>query len=155
MWTCFLITILTFWVVNWHNKKGIKVIYPHGSKAFKPQIPATRLAMWLNDFEFDVVWTVFQLLLMLHSHISVLWPFCRISVIYEFSFLSIGLKTKPRKSRKIFIFLVFSSQAVSNGFRVFTSLFWSCLTAFSVISVVSVISEFSTWPFNSDIAAEQ
>ena len=33
----------------------IKVIYPQGSKAFKSQIPATRFAMWLNDFEFDVI----------------------------------------------------------------------------------------------------
>ena len=37
-------------------KKGIKLMYPEGSKAFKkPNIPATRLAMWLNDFEFDVI----------------------------------------------------------------------------------------------------
>ena len=35
-------------------------MYPQGSKAFKIQIPATRLAMWLNDFEFSVF--------------SVLWP---------------------------------------------------------------------------------
>ena len=60
--------------------------------------------MWLNDFEFDVIWTAFQLLLKLHSHISVLWPFCRISVISGFPFLRIGLKTKTRKSRKILIF---------------------------------------------------
>ena len=37
------------------TKRESKVIYPEGSKAFKPQIPATRLAMWLNDFEFDVI----------------------------------------------------------------------------------------------------
>ena len=85
-------------------KKDIKLINPGGSKAFKTQIPATRLAMWLNGFEFDVIWAAFQLLLKLHSHISVLWPFCRISVISEFSFLGIGLKTKTRKSRKVFIF---------------------------------------------------
>ena len=24
-------------------------------KGFKPKIPATRSAMWLNDFEFDVI----------------------------------------------------------------------------------------------------
>ena len=62
------------------------------------------LAMWPNDFEFGVIWTAFQLLLKLHSHISVLWPFCRISVIFKFSYLGIGLKTKTRKSRKILIF---------------------------------------------------
>ena len=73
-------------------------------KLLKTQIPATRLAMWLNDFEFDVIWTAFQLFLKLRSHITVLWRFCRISVISEFSFLGIGLNTKTRKSQKIFIF---------------------------------------------------
>ena len=34
--------------------------------------------------------------LKLESHILVLWLFCRISVISEFSFLGIGLKTKTR-----------------------------------------------------------
>ena len=43
-------------------------------------------------------------LLKLHSHFSVIWRFCRISVISEFSFLGEGLKTKTRKSRKISIF---------------------------------------------------
>ena len=54
------------------------------SKAFKIQKPATRLAMWLNNIEFDVIWTAFQLLLKLHSYISVFWPFCRISVCFFF-----------------------------------------------------------------------
>ena len=111
--------------VKTDNQKGIKLIYPQGPKAFKTRVPATRLAMWLNDFEFNVIWTAFQLLLKLHSHISVLWHFCRISVISEFSFLDIGLKTKTRKSRKIFIFLVFSSHTISNGFCVSISLFCS------------------------------
>ena len=62
-------------------KKDIKLINPGGSKAFKTQIPATRLAMWLNGFEFDVIWAAFQLLLKLHSHILVLWP-CKIPVIF-------------------------------------------------------------------------
>ena len=30
-------------------------MYPEESKAFKTQILATRLAMWPNDFEFDVI----------------------------------------------------------------------------------------------------
>ena len=76
------------------TKRESKVIYPEGSKAFKPQIPATRLAMWLNDFEFDVIRTAFQLLLKLHSHISVLWLFRRISVISKFLFSGIGQKNK-------------------------------------------------------------
>ena len=89
---------------NWHNEKDIKLINPGGSKVFKTQIPATRSGMWLSDFELDVVWTAFQLLLKLHSHISVLWPFCKIPLTSGFSFLGIGLKTRIRKSRKIFIF---------------------------------------------------
>ena len=54
--------------------------------------------------------------LKLHSHITVLWCFCRISLIYEFLFLGVGLKTKTRKSSKIFAFFFFSFQAISNGF---------------------------------------
>ena len=38
------------------------------------------------------------------SYFSILGGLCRISVISEFSFLGIGLKTKTRKSRKIFMF---------------------------------------------------
>ena len=74
------------------------------SKDFQTQIPTVWLAMWLNDFDFDVIWRAFQPFLNLHSHITVLWRFCRISVISEFSFLGIGLKTKTWKSRKISIF---------------------------------------------------
>ena len=66
--------------------------------------------MWLNHFENNVIWAVFKLFLKLHSHITVLWRFCRISVISEFSCLSIGLKTKTRKSREISIFIVYKIQ---------------------------------------------
>ena len=45
-----------------------------------------------------------SLVLKVHSHISVLWRSCRISVIYKFSFLGARLKTKSWKSRIIFIF---------------------------------------------------
>ena len=60
--------------------------------------------MWLNHFENDVTWTALQLFLKLHSHITVLRRFCRISEISKFSFLGLGLKTKTRKSRKISVF---------------------------------------------------
>ena len=53
---------------------------------------------------FDIIWTTFQLILKQHCYVSVLWPFCRISVIFGFSFLGIDLKTKTQKLRKIFIF---------------------------------------------------
>ena len=39
--------------------------------------------MCLNGFKFDIISTVFQLLLKLHSHILVLWHFFRISLISE------------------------------------------------------------------------
>ena len=86
------------------SKNSLNLIYLEGLKAFKTQIAAAWLAMWLNHFEIDVVLTAFQLFLELHSHISVLWRFCKISVISEFSFLGVRLKTKTRKPRKIFIF---------------------------------------------------
>ena len=66
------------------NKKGLNLKNPEGSKVFKSQIPATWLTMWLNDFECDHIWSAIQLLLKLHSHISVLLRFCRISKITEF-----------------------------------------------------------------------
>ena len=65
------------------NEKGLKLENPEGSKVLKPKTPDTWLAMSQNGFEFDVIWTAFQLFLKLHSHISVLWCFCRISVIFR------------------------------------------------------------------------
>ena len=58
-----------------NKMESIKLINLEGSKAFQTLIPATRLAMWLNDFEFDVIKTAFHLLLKLYSHILVLWLF--------------------------------------------------------------------------------
>ena len=86
------------------SKNGLNLIYSEGLKAFKTQIAAAWLAMWLNHFVIDVVWTVFQLVLEVHSHISVLWCFCGISVNSEFSFLGVMLKTKTWKPQKILIF---------------------------------------------------
>ena len=64
--------------------------------------------------------SAFQDFLKLHSHISVFWGFRRISVISEFSFLGIGLKTKTRKSRKTFSF---GSTKLKWIWTVFRSLF--------------------------------
>ena len=85
------------------NKNGLNLIDSERSKALKTQLAAAWLAMWLNYCEFDVIWTAFKGFLKLHSHISVFWGFSWISVISEFSFLGIGLKTKTRKSREIII----------------------------------------------------
>ena len=41
------------------NEKWLNLKSPEGSKAFKTLIPATWLAMWQHDFEFDVIWTAF------------------------------------------------------------------------------------------------
>ena len=57
-----------------------------------------------SSLQYDVEFHVISIAFQLHSHISVLWPFCRISVISEFLFLDIGLKTKTRFSRKILTF---------------------------------------------------
>ena len=55
------------------NEKALRLKNLEESKAFKTQIPTRWLAMWLNDFEFDVIWTAFELFLKLNSHISELW----------------------------------------------------------------------------------
>ena len=74
-------------------------------EALKRQAPHnTWLGIWLNHIDIYVTWRISALFLKPHCHISVLWRFCRISVISGFSFLGIGLKMKTRKSRIIFIF---------------------------------------------------
>ena len=78
------------------NKNGLNLIYSEGSKAFKTQIAAAWLAMWLNHCNFDVIWTIFLGFLKLRTHISVFRGFWWVSVISEFSFLGIALKTKTR-----------------------------------------------------------
>ena len=97
---------------NYINKNRLNLIYSEGSKAFKTQLAAAWLPMWLDHFEIDVVWTVFKDLLKLHTHISVFWSFWWISVISEFSLLDIGHKTKTRKSQKIFIFWFIALQCM-------------------------------------------
>ena len=86
------------------NKSVLNLINLDGLEAFKRQKPSTWLEICVNHFEFDVIWRASQLFLKLHSHNSVLWHFCSISLLSEFSYLGIGLKTKSRKPRKIFIF---------------------------------------------------
>ena len=60
------------------NKNGLNLIYSEGSKAFKTQIAAAWLAVWLNHSNFDVIWTAFQGILKLRTHISVFWCFWRV-----------------------------------------------------------------------------
>ena len=50
--------------------------------------------MRLNDVEFDIIWTMLQLFLKLHSHNSVLWLAYRTSVISKFSFMDIGVQNE-------------------------------------------------------------
>ena len=95
------------------NKNLLNLVNLDGL-AFKRQKYDPWIAMCLNHFENGVIWTLFQLFLKLHSHITVLWRFCRISEISEFSFLGIGMKTKTQKSRKIFILQFFFSQTLPN-----------------------------------------
>ena len=90
--------------INKKNNKRLILINLVGSDALKRQKHHTWIAMWLNNFENNVIWRVFKLFLKLHSHTTVLWSFCKISVITKFSFLGISLKMKTWKSRKISIF---------------------------------------------------
>ena len=99
-------------------KSDFNLINLDGLEALKNQIPGILLGIWLNHIEIYVIWSTFQLLSKLDSHISVLWRFCRIAVISEFSFLGIGLKTKTQKSWKIFIL-------GSIKFKCMWSVFWS------------------------------
>ena len=114
--------------INKKNNKRLNLINLEGSDALKRQKYDTWIAMWLNHFENDVIWTAFQLLLKLHSHITVLWRFCRISVISEFSFLGIGFKRKTRKSRKISIF-------GSTKFKCIWIFFLTTILTFSVLKL--------------------
>ena len=106
------------------NKNVLNLINVDGLKAFKRQIPGTWLEICVNHFEFDVIWRTSQLLLKLHSHNSVLWKFCSISVLSEFSYLGTGFKTKTRKSRKIFIFGSIMFKCMWIYFSISVSTFW-------------------------------
>ena len=48
------------------NKSRLNFINLEESEAIKRHIPATWLTICLNHFEFDVIWKVFQLLMMLN-----------------------------------------------------------------------------------------
>ena len=61
--------------------------------------------------------------LKLHLDILELWLFCGISVISEFLFLGIGLKSKTRVPQKIFIFELFLFKLYQIHFRVCLCLF--------------------------------
>ena len=110
--------------INKKNNKRPNLINLEGSDALKRQKYDTWIAMWLNHFEIDVIWTAFKGFLKLHSHISVFWGFSWISVISEFSFLGIGLKTKTRKSRKIFSFGSIMFKCMWIYFSISISTFW-------------------------------
>ena len=112
MWIYVLTNVLTVWVLKLTNRNRLNLIYSEGSKAFKTQLAATWLAMSLNLFEIDVVWTVIKGFFKLHTHILVFWGFWWISGISEFLFLGIGHKTRTRKSWKIFIFWFITLQCM-------------------------------------------
>ena len=106
-------------------KSDFNLINLDGLEALKRQIPGILLGIWLNHIEIYAIWRTFKLLLKLHYHVSVLWRFCKISVISEFSFLSIVLKTKTRKSRKIFIFGSIKFKCMWICFSITISTFWT------------------------------
>ena len=53
-------------------KSDFNLINLDGLEAIKRQIPGTWLVIWLSHIEIYVIWITLQLLLKLHSHISVL-----------------------------------------------------------------------------------
>ena len=110
--------------INKKNNKRLNLINLEGSDALKRQKYDTWIAVWLNNFENDVIWTTFQLFLRLRFHITVLWRFCRISLISKFSFLGIGFKTKSQKPRKIFIFGSIMFKCMWIYFSIPISIFW-------------------------------
>ena len=90
--------------INKKNNKRLNLINLERSDALKRQKQDKWIAIWLNHFENDVIWTVFKEFFELNSYISVFRGFSWISMISEFSVFGIGLKTKTWKSWKIFIF---------------------------------------------------
>ena len=85
------------------NKNVLNLINVDGLETFKIQTPGTWLEICVNHFEFDVIWRTSELFLKLHSHNSVLWHFCSISVISEFSYSGVELKTKTQKLQFFFL----------------------------------------------------
>ena len=110
--------------INKKNNKRLNLINLEGSDALKKQKYDTWIAMWLNHFENNVIWTVFKAVLELHSYISVFWGFSWISMISKFSFLGIGLQTKTWKSPKISIFGSTKFKCIWNYFVTTILIFW-------------------------------
>ena len=110
--------------INKKNNKRLNLINLEGSDALKKQKYDTWIAMWLNHFENNVIWTVFKAVLELHSYISVFWGFSWISMISKFSFLGIGLQTKTWKSPKISIFGSTKCKCIWNYFVTTILIFW-------------------------------
>ena len=80
--------------------------------------------MWLNHCNFDVIWTIFLGFLELRTHISVFWGFRWVSVISEFSFLGIALKTKTRKITENHYFWVIKLKCMWICFMITNLTFW-------------------------------
>ena len=110
--------------INKKNNKRLNLINLEGSDALKKQKYDTWIAVWLNHFENNVIWTVFKAVLELHSYISVFWGFSWISMISKSSFLGIGLKTKTWKSLKISIFGYTKFKCIWNYFVTTILIFW-------------------------------
>ena len=128
------------------NKRELNLINLDGLEALGRQICST----------FGTVWIILRFMwfeehlncsLKLHCYILVLRLFCRISVISELSLLGIGLKTKPRIPRKIFIFQLFLLKLYQIHFCVWFSLF--LLTEFVIPLFNCFFRDFPDfWVFN-------
>ena len=81
-----------------------------GLEALKRQISGTWLGTWVNHIEIYGVWRTSQLFFKLHSHILVLWRFCRIPVISEFSFLDKKAQNENPEITENFYFWIYEVQ---------------------------------------------
>ena len=81
------------------NKSRLNLINLEESEAIKRHIPATWLTICLNHFEFDVIWKVFQLLMMLNFQF--LYNF------HDFRVFAFGYRVqneKPEITENLFFF---------------------------------------------------
>ena len=88
---------------NSNNKKKnrLKLKNLEGLESLETQKYGTWLARWLNYFKIDLIWTIFQKFLKLHSHIQYFAVFDKFPWFPSFQF---WLKAKTWKWRKISIF---------------------------------------------------
>ena len=96
--------------INKKNNKRLNLINLKGSDALKREKYETWIAMWLNHFENNVIWTVFKGFLKLHSYISAfLGFFMNFRDFRVFAFGYRSQKENPEITENLY-FLVYKVQ---------------------------------------------